>query len=53
MSPEHGVPTTIGGYRIGTASALEFGFLISTIRSLRLATMPRICNTFHKGLFAQ
>ena len=53
MTPDHGVPTTIGGYRIGIASALKFGFSISAIRYLRLARMPLICNTFYKGSLAE
>src|SRR6266567_6049433 len=46
MAPDHGVTTTIGGYRIGIASALKFGFLISAIRYLRLAICPESATLF-------
>ena len=49
MSPDHSVPTTIGGYRIGIASALKFGFLISCYQIFAFGKNARVCNTFHKG----
>ncbi len=38
--------------RIGTTSALKFGFLISCYQIFAFGRMPRICKTFHKRLLA-
>ena len=49
MSPDHGIPTTIGGYWIDTTSALEFGFLISAIRYLRFGKNAPNLQHFSQG----